>query len=119
MSLTITQQRSATEEGFEIDKLRALVAEHLDVDVGLVTDEAYFGDDLGADWLDRLELMILIEDQFPGVEITDYDADQMEVVGDLIRYLRMGPPVHTCRPAKDGNQRTNARSNIRAMSSNE
>jgi acyl carrier protein len=89
MSLIITQQRSATEEGFEIDKLRALVAEHLDVDVGLVTDEAYFGDDLGADWLDRLELMILIEDQFPGLEITDYDADQMEVVGDLICYLRM------------------------------
>jgi acyl carrier protein len=89
MSLILTQQRSATEEGFEIDKLRALVAKHLDVAVGLVTDEAYFSDDLGADWLDRLELMILIEDHFPGVEITDDDADQMEVVGDLIRYLRM------------------------------
>jgi acyl carrier protein len=89
MSLILTQQRSPTEERFEVDKLRALVAKHLDVDVGLVTDEAYFGDDLGADWLDRLELMILIEDHFPGVEITDDDADQMEVVGDLIRYLRM------------------------------
>ena len=89
MSLIVTQQRSATKEGCEIDKLRALVAKHLDVDVALVTDDAYFGDDLGADWLDHLELMILIEDQFPGVEITDYVADQMEVVGDLIRYLRM------------------------------
>ena len=89
MSLILTQQRSATEEGFEIDKFRALVAKHLAIDVSLVTDEAYFSDDLGADWLDRLELMILIEDQFPGVEITDCDADQMEVVGDLIRFLRM------------------------------
>jgi acyl carrier protein len=87
--ILITEQRSATEEGFDSDKLRALVAKHLDVNVSLVTDEAYFGDDLGADWLDRVELMILIEDQFPGLEITDYDADQMEVVGDLIRYLRM------------------------------
>jgi acyl carrier protein len=85
--ILITEQRSATQEGFEIDKLRALVAKHLDVNVSLVTDEAYFGDDLGADWLDRIELMILIEDQFPGLEITDYDADQMEVVGDLIRYI--------------------------------
>jgi acyl carrier protein len=150
-SLSLTPQASAGKEGFEIDKIRELVANHLDVDVSLVTDEAHFIEDLGADWLDRLELMILIEDQFPGVEITDYDADQMEVVGDLIRYLRMSlstvdrlgrapssvaassritaeafpfqkmsrPPVHTCRPAKDVNQRTNAPSNIRAMSSNE
>jgi len=47
-----------------------------------VTDEAHFTDDLGADWLDRLELMIVIEDQFPAVEITDDDVDQIEVVGD-------------------------------------
>jgi acyl carrier protein len=44
-------------------------------------------DDLGADWLDRLELMIVIEDQFAGVEITDEDVDQIEVVGDLIRHI--------------------------------
>ena len=44
-------------------------------------------DDLGADWLDRLELMMVIEDQFAGVEITDTDIDQIEVVGDLIHYI--------------------------------
>jgi acyl carrier protein len=52
-----------------------------------VTDEAHFTDDLGADWLDRLELMIVIEDRFADVVITDEDIDQLEVVGDLIRHI--------------------------------
>ena len=49
-----------------------------------MTDEAYFTDDLGADWLDRLELMIVI-DRFADVGIKN-DVDQ-EVVGDLIRHV--------------------------------
>jgi acyl carrier protein len=40
-----------------------------------------------ADWLDPLELMIMIEDRFGGLEITDDGADQIKVVGDLIRYV--------------------------------
>jgi acyl carrier protein len=52
-----------------------------------VKDEAHFTDDLGADWLDRLELMIAIEDRFPNVVITDEDVDQIEVVGDLIHHI--------------------------------
>jgi acyl carrier protein len=86
-SLSLTQQTASREEGFDIGEMRTLIAEHLDVDVRRVTDEAHFSDDLGADWLDRLELMILIEDQFAGVEITDDDVDQIEVVGDLIHYI--------------------------------
>ena len=86
-SLSLTQQTTNREEGFDIGKMRTLIAGHLDVDVRRVTDEAHFSDDLGADWLDRLELMILIEDQFAGVEITDDDVDQIEVVGDLIHYI--------------------------------
>ena len=54
------------------------------MDVKRVTDEAHFADDLGADWLDRLELIIEIEAQFPAVEFTDEDVDQIAVVGDLI-----------------------------------
>jgi acyl carrier protein len=42
---------------------------------------------LGLDWLDRLELMILIEDAFAEVEISENDVTQIEVVGDLIRML--------------------------------
>ena len=70
-----------------ISHVRTLIADHLGVSIGRVTDEAHFTDDLGADWLDRLELVMVIEDQFAGVEITDADVDQIEVVGDLIRYI--------------------------------
>ena len=79
------QQIPATRDRFI--EIRTLIAEHLDVDIQRVTDEADFIDDLGADWLDRLELMIIIEDRFGGLEITDDDADQIRVVGDLIRYV--------------------------------
>ena len=42
---------------------------------------------LGLDWLDRLELMILIEDAFAEVEISENDVTQIDVVGDLMRIL--------------------------------
>jgi acyl carrier protein len=68
--------------------VRIIIAKHLGVEVKRVTDEAHFTYDLGADWLDRLELMIVIEDQFPAVEITDDDVDHIEVVGDLIHHIK-------------------------------
>ena len=77
-------------ESFQFDRIRALIADHLDVDIRLVTDEAHFTEDLGADWLDRLELTMLIEDQFTGLEISDHDVDRIEVVGDLIRHIEHG-----------------------------
>jgi acyl carrier protein len=82
---TVPIRTTVAKEGVQIDKIRAFIAGHLDVDVKLVTDEADFTEDLAADWLDRLELMMLIEDQF-GLEIAD-DVHQIEVVGDLIRYI--------------------------------
>jgi acyl carrier protein len=87
-SLTSTEQTTAIKEVFATNDVRTLVANHLGISVGRVTDEAHFTHDLGADWLDRLELMMAVEDQFAGVEITDGDADQIEVVGDLIRLIR-------------------------------
>jgi len=86
-SLGFTRRTSAGNESLDGNKVRTLVAQHLKIDVTRVTDEAHFRDDLGVDWLDRLELMMLIEERFTGVEIADNDADQMEVVGDLIRYI--------------------------------
>ncbi len=85
-SLKSSQKATATSDVLAND-VRALIARHLDVDVQRVTDEAHFTDDLRADWLDRLELMIVIEDQFADVVITDEDVDQIEVVGDLIRHI--------------------------------
>jgi acyl carrier protein len=85
--LTSTEQTTAIKAVFAANDVRALVANHLGVSVGRVTDEAHFTDDLGADWLDRLDLMIAVEDQFAGVEITSDDVDRIEVVGDLIRLV--------------------------------
>src|SRR5215813_10415301 len=86
-SLTPSGQTTAIKEVFVNNDVRTIVANHLGVSVGRVTDEAHFTNDLGADWLDRLELMMVVEDQFAGLEITDADVDQIEVVGDLIRHI--------------------------------
>ena len=72
-----------------INDVRTLVAKQLRVDIEFVTSETHFTKDLGADLLDRVELMLAIEDQFAGVEITDDDVEQIQVVGDLIRHLNI------------------------------
>jgi acyl carrier protein len=80
-------QRTRTANGsVDIDKVRALIAKHLDVDIGRVTDDVDLSHDLGADWLDRIELIILVE-EIAGVEIADHEANRIEVVGDLIFYV--------------------------------
>lgn len=86
-NLTSNQRTTAMRGSFTVSDVRTLIANHLGVDIDRVTDEAHLTDDLGADWLDRLELMIAIEDQFADVEITDDDVDQIDVVGDLIRHI--------------------------------
>ena len=82
-----TEQIRGIKAVFAANDVRTLIASHLGVSVGRVTDQAHLTDDLGADWLDRLDLMIAVEDQFSGVEITDDDADRIEFVGDLIRHI--------------------------------
>jgi acyl carrier protein len=81
----IIQRPTAMEGDFPIGDIRKLIAEHLCVAVEHVRDETHFSNDLGADWLDRLELMMAIEDQFTDLEIGDDQVDQVEVVADLIR----------------------------------
>jgi acyl carrier protein len=84
--LTSSDQATAI-AAFAANDVRILIANHLGVSVGRVTDDAHLTHDLGADWLDRLELMVAVEDQFVGVEITDDAVDRIEVVGDLIRHI--------------------------------
>ena len=67
-------------------KVRSVIAEHFGIDANRLADEARFGD-LGADWLDRLELMIAIEDQLAGIEIDDVAVDQIDTVGDLMQVI--------------------------------
>jgi acyl carrier protein len=86
-SLPSSDQTKAIKEVFATNDVRTVVANHLGVSIERVTDEAHFTDDLGADWLDRLDLTMAVEDQFAGVEITDDDFHRIEVVGDLIRHI--------------------------------
>jgi acyl carrier protein len=87
MTIHTLTQRAITTCGGVATEVRNLIADRLGVAADRVSDDAHFADDLGADWLDRLELMIAIEDQFSGVEIADDVADQMLAVGDLIRFV--------------------------------
>ena len=86
--LKSSQKATAMREVLASNDIRTVIANHLGVHIKRVTDDAHFTDDLGADRLDRLELMIAIEDRFPDVIITDEDVDQLEVVGDLIRHIK-------------------------------
>ena len=80
---------AAPQVDFDADKVRALIAEYLPIDAKRVTDEAHFSEDLGLDWLDVIELMILIEDEFADVEFSDVAAHEIKAVGDLIRFIEM------------------------------
>lgn len=67
-------------------KVRAIIAEQLGVKVEEVTDTASFVDDLGADSLDTVELVMALEEEF-GIEIPDEEAEKMTNVGEAIRYV--------------------------------
>ena len=67
-------------------KVRSIIAEQLGVKVEEVTDSASFVDDLGADSLDTVELVMALEEEF-GIEIPDEDAEKMTSVGEAIRYV--------------------------------
>lgn len=68
------------------EKVRKMIVEQLGVSEAEVVPEAKFIDDLGADSLDIVELIMALEDEY-GIEIPDEDAEKMETVGDAIRYI--------------------------------
>jgi len=70
----------------DMDKVKEIVAEQLGVDVEEVTAEASFIDDLGADSLDTVELVMALEEEF-GIEIPDEDAKKISTVKDAIAYI--------------------------------
>jgi len=70
----------------DMKRVREIVAEQLGVDVEEVTSEASFTDDLGADSLDTVELVMALEEEF-GIEIPDEDAEKISTVGDAVTYI--------------------------------
>lgn len=68
------------------DKVKAIIVEQLGVDAEEVTDEASFVDDLGADSLDTVELIMAFEEEF-GLEISDDDAEKIRKVRDAVEFI--------------------------------
>ncbi|OGX40019.1 MAG: acyl carrier protein [Omnitrophica WOR_2 bacterium RIFCSPHIGHO2_02_FULL_50_17] len=68
------------------EKVKSIIAEQLGVKLEEVTEDASFIDDLGADSLDTVELIMALEEEF-NIEIPDEDAEKMTTVGDAIRYI--------------------------------
>lgn len=69
------------------DRVKEIIAEQLGVDGDQVTDNASFTDDLGADSLDTVELVMALEEEFD-LEIPDEDAEKIVTVSDAIKYLQ-------------------------------
>lgn len=69
------------------EKVKTIIVEQLGVDVESVTPEASFIDDLGADSLDIVELVMTMEEEFD-LEIPDEDAEKIRTVNDVINYIK-------------------------------
>jgi len=69
-----------------VDKVRSIIVEQLGVKAEDITPESSFINDLGADSLDTVELVMALEEEF-GIEIPDEDAEKITTVGDAIKYI--------------------------------
>ena len=68
------------------EKVKDILVDQLDVEEGVVTMEASIADDLGADSLDVVDLLMSIEDEFE-IEIPDEEIDNIKTVGELVKYI--------------------------------
>ena len=69
------------------DKVKKIIAEHLGIDdMSKITEDAKFIDDLGADSLDTVELVMAFEEEF-GSEISDSEAEKILTVGDAVKFI--------------------------------
>jgi len=68
------------------DRVKTIVVKHLGVDADKVKQEASFIDDLGADSLDTVELVMAFEEEF-GIEIPDDAAEHIQTVGDAVKFI--------------------------------
>ena len=68
------------------ERVKKIVVEHLGVEAEKVTEDASFIDDLGADSLDTVELVMAFEEEF-GIEIPDDAAESIQTVGDAVKFI--------------------------------
>ena len=71
----------------EFERVKNVIVDQLSVDADEVTQEASFVDDLGADSLDVVELIMGLETEFD-IEIPDEDAEKISTVGDAVEYIK-------------------------------
>ena len=69
-----------------LERVKKIVVEHLDVEADKVTENASFIDDLGADSLDNVELVMAFEEEFD-IEIPDDAAEHTQTVGDAVKFI--------------------------------
>lgn len=72
---------------YDESKVKEIIAKELEVDLKQLQPEAKFIEDLGADSLDIVELVMALEEEF-GLDIPDEDADKLKTVGDALNYLQ-------------------------------
>ena len=68
------------------DKVKQIISEQLGVKTEEIKNESHFIEDLGADSLDTVELVMSLEEEF-GIEIPDEDAEKLTTVGEAIKYI--------------------------------
>lgn len=68
------------------EKVAKIISEQLGIDEDKITEDASFIDNLGADSLDVVELIMAFEEEF-GLEITDSNAEKIKTVGDAVNYI--------------------------------
>ena len=69
-----------------LDRVKKIVVEHLSVEENSISDSSSFIDDLGADSLDTVELVMAFEEEF-GIEIPDDAAETIQTVGDAVKFI--------------------------------
>ena len=69
-----------------LEKVQAIIADQLDIDADKINENTSLSEDLGADSLDIVEMMMSIEEEF-GIEINDDAAKEFKVIADLIAYI--------------------------------
>ncbi|PMQ00901.1 MAG: acyl carrier protein [Dictyoglomus sp. NZ13-RE01] len=74
------------DEATIFEKIKKIIVEQLRIDEDLITMDSSIQDDLGADSLDAVELIMALEEEF-GIDVPDEDTEKFKTVGDVVRYV--------------------------------